>query len=120
MMVVRSSTVVDVPTEQAGHHWADFVRQRLCDRNFVPDEWLVKDNACGVFGSGDVTFEPVSVARMRVTLGAARLVAVRPRYRPGSRKDLSPGGRPSGSLSRLRRDALKLAAGGRPAWDAGR
>ncbi len=68
MIVVRSSTVVDVPIEQAGHHWADFVRQRLSDRNFVPDEWLVKDNACGVFGSGDVTFEPVSVARTRVTL----------------------------------------------------
>jgi len=68
MIVVRSSTVVDVPIEQAGHHWADFVRQRLSDRNFVPDEWLVKDNACGVCGSGDVTFEPVSVARTRVTL----------------------------------------------------
>ncbi len=34
----------------------------------MPDEWLVKDNACGVLGSGDVTFEPVSVARTRVTL----------------------------------------------------
>jgi hypothetical protein len=68
MIVVRSSTVVDVPIEQAGHHWADFVRQRLSDRNFVPDEWLVKDNACGVFGSGDVAFEPVSVVRTRVTL----------------------------------------------------
>jgi hypothetical protein len=68
MIVVRSSTVVDVPIEQAGHHWADFVRQRLSARNFVPDEWLVKDNACGVCGSGDVAFEPVSVARTRVTL----------------------------------------------------
>jgi len=68
MIVVRSSTVVDVPIEQAGHHWADFVRQRLSDRNFVPDEWLFKDNACGVFGSGDVRFESVSVARTRVTL----------------------------------------------------
>jgi hypothetical protein len=68
MIVVRSSTVVDVPIEEAGHYWTDFVHQRLSDRNFVPDEWLVKDNACGVFGSGDVTFEPVSVARTRVTL----------------------------------------------------
>ena len=68
MIVVRSSTVVDVSIEQAGHHWADFVRQRLSDRNFVPDEWLAKDNACGVFGSGDVIFEPLSVARTRVTL----------------------------------------------------
>jgi len=68
MIVVRAAPVVDVPIEQAGHHWADFVRQRLSDRNFVPDEWLIKDNACGVFGSGDVTFEPVSVARPRVTL----------------------------------------------------
>ena len=68
MIVVRASTVVDVPVEAAGHHWADFVRRRLSDRNFVPDEWLVKDNACGVFGSGDVAFEPVSAARTRVTL----------------------------------------------------
>jgi len=68
MIVARSSTVVDLPIEQAGHHWADFVRQRLADRNFVPDEWLVKDYACGVFGSGDVTFDPVSAARTRVTL----------------------------------------------------
>ena len=44
------------------------MRRRLSDRGFVPDEWLVKDNACGVSGSGDVTFEPVSAARTRVTL----------------------------------------------------
>jgi hypothetical protein len=31
MIVVRSSTVVDVRIEQAGHHWADFVRQWRCD-----------------------------------------------------------------------------------------
>lgn len=68
MIVVRSSTVVDVPIERAGHHGADFVRQRLSYGNFVADERLVKDNACGVFGSGDVTVEPVSVARTRVTL----------------------------------------------------
>ena len=68
MIVVRSSTVVDVPMEQAGRHWADFAPRRLSDRNVVPDEWLVRDNACGVLGSGDVTFEPVSVARTRVTL----------------------------------------------------
>lgn len=64
MIVVCSSTVVEVPIEQAGHHWADFVRQRLSDRDFVPDEWLVKDNSCGVSGSGVVTFQPVSVARL--------------------------------------------------------
>jgi hypothetical protein len=68
MIVVRSSTAVDVPLDQAGRHWADFVRQRLSDRNFVPDEWVVKDNACGVSGNGDVAFEPVSIARTRVTL----------------------------------------------------
>jgi hypothetical protein len=68
MIVVRASTVVDVPLVQAGHHWADFVRQRLSDRNFVPDEWLATDNACGVSGSGDVAFEPVSAVRTRVTL----------------------------------------------------
>jgi len=65
MIVVRSSTVVNEPIEQAGHHWADLVRQRLADRNCVPDEWLVKDNACGVCGSGDVTFEPLSAPRPR-------------------------------------------------------
>lgn len=68
MIVVRSSSVVDVPIEQVGHHWADCMRQRLSDRKFVPDEWLVKNNACGVFGSGDVAFEPASAARTRVTL----------------------------------------------------
>ena len=44
------------------------MRRQLSGHNFVPDEWLSKDNACGVFGSGDVAFEPVSVARTRVTL----------------------------------------------------
>ena len=68
MIVVRASTVVDVPIEQAGQSWADFVRQRLSDRESVPDEWLATDNACGVLGSGDVTFEPVSAGRTRVTL----------------------------------------------------
>jgi hypothetical protein len=68
MIVVHSSTAVDVPIEQAERHWSGFVRQRLSDRNFVPDEWLVKDNACGVLGSGEVVFEPVDTARTRVTL----------------------------------------------------
>jgi hypothetical protein len=68
MIVVHSSTAIDVPIDQAGRQWSDFVRQRLSDRNFVPDEWLVKDNACGVLGSGEVAFEPVDAARTRVTL----------------------------------------------------
>jgi hypothetical protein len=59
MIIVRSSTVVDVPLELAGQHWADHARTRLHDHDAVPDEWLVKDNACGMLGSGDVVLEPV-------------------------------------------------------------
>jgi hypothetical protein len=80
MIIVRSSTVVDVPLELAGQHWADYARKRLHDHDSVPDEWLVKDKACGMSGSGDVAFEPVSAARTRVTL--AVLVEVDPSH-PG-------------------------------------
>ena len=68
MIVVRHSVVVDEPVERAGYLWADFVRHRIADHGFVPDEWLEVDNACGVMGSGDVAFEAVSVARTRVSL----------------------------------------------------
>lgn len=68
MIVVRHSVVVDEPLERAGHLWADFVRHRMADRNFMPDEWLEVDNACGVIGSGDVSFEAVSAMRTRVML----------------------------------------------------
>jgi hypothetical protein len=68
MIVVRHSVVIDEPVERAGFLWADFVAHRIADRNFVPDEWIEVDNACGVMGAGDVTFEAVSVARTRVTL----------------------------------------------------
>ena len=44
------------------------MQHRIADRDFVPDEWLEVDNACGVMGAGDVPFEAVSVARTRVTL----------------------------------------------------
>lgn len=68
MIVVRHSVVVDEPVERAGFLWADFVAHRIADRNFVPDEWIEVDNACGVMGAGDVVFEAVSVGRTRVTL----------------------------------------------------
>lgn len=68
MIVVRHAVVVDEPVERAGFLWAEFVAHRLSDRWFVPDEWIQVDNACGVMGAGDVTFESVSVARTRVTL----------------------------------------------------
>ena len=68
MIVVRHSAVIDEPVERAGYLWAEFVRNRISDRSFKPDEWLEVDNACGVMGAGDVTFEAVSVARTRVTL----------------------------------------------------
>ncbi len=68
MIVVRHSVVIDEPVERAGYLWADFVRQRIADHNFVPDEWLEVDNACGVMGAGDVSFEAVGTARSKVTL----------------------------------------------------
>jgi hypothetical protein len=68
VIVVRHSVVVDEPVEQAGHLWADFVARRVNDDDFVPDEWLEVDGACGVMGAGDVHFETVSVARTRITL----------------------------------------------------
>jgi hypothetical protein len=68
MIVVRHSVVIDEPVARAGFLWADFVQHRMADRNFVPDEWLEVDNACGVMGAGDVHFEAVSVGRTRVTL----------------------------------------------------
>jgi hypothetical protein len=68
MIVVRHSVVIDEPVEQAGHLWTDFVRQRVADHNFAPDEWLEVDNACGIMGAGDVSFEAVSVGRTKVTL----------------------------------------------------
>jgi hypothetical protein len=68
MIIVRHSVVIDEPVKRAGFLWADFVQHRIADRGFVPDEWLVVDNACGVMGAGDVAFEAVSVGRTRVTL----------------------------------------------------
>ena len=68
MIVVRHSVVVDEPVERAGFLWADFVAHRIADRNFTPDQWIQVDNACGVMGEGDVTFEAVSVGRTKVTL----------------------------------------------------
>jgi hypothetical protein len=68
MIFVRHSTVIDEPVARAGFLWADFVHHRISDRDFVPDEWLEVDNACGVMGAGDVHFEAVSVSRTRVTL----------------------------------------------------
>jgi uncharacterized membrane protein len=68
VIVVRHSVTIDEPVPQAGSLWGEFVAQRISDRGFVPDEWIQVDNACGVMGSGDVTFEPVSVARTKVTL----------------------------------------------------
>lgn len=68
MIVVRHSIVVDEPVRRAGFLWAEFVAHRISDGEFVPDEWIQVDDACGVMGDGDVTFEPVSVARTKVTL----------------------------------------------------
>jgi hypothetical protein len=68
MIVVRHSVVVDEPVHRAGHLWAEFVRHRVADRDFVADEWLEVDDARGVMGTGDVHFEAVSVARTKVTL----------------------------------------------------
>lgn len=68
MIIVRATSVVDVPIEHAARLWSAYVEHRLMDRGFVPDEWLEIDNACGVMGDGDVGFERVSVARTRVTL----------------------------------------------------
>lgn len=68
MIVVRHAVVVDEPVRRAGSLWADFVAHRSADRDFTPDEWIQVDGASGVMGSGDVTFEAVSVARTRVTL----------------------------------------------------
>jgi hypothetical protein len=68
VIVVRHSVVIDEPVERAGYLWPEFVRHRIAGHDFVPDEWLEVDNACGVMGAGDVAFEAVSVARTRVTL----------------------------------------------------
>ena len=68
MIFVRHSVVIDEPVGQAGFLWADFVQHSISDRDFVPDEWLEVDDACGVMGAGDVHFEAVSVSRTRVTL----------------------------------------------------
>jgi hypothetical protein len=68
MIVVRHSVVVDEPVERAGFLWADFVAHRVADPDFVPDEWIEVDDACGVMGAGDVAFEAVSVGRTKVTL----------------------------------------------------
>lgn len=68
MIIVRASQVADIPLERAGRLWGLYALQRLQDRQFVPDEWFGKDNACGVVGTGDVVIEPVSAARTRVTL----------------------------------------------------
>jgi hypothetical protein len=68
MIVVRHSVVVDEPVERAGYLWADFVRHRIDDPGFAPDEWLEVDDAGGIMGAGDISFEAVSVARSRVTL----------------------------------------------------
>jgi hypothetical protein len=68
MIIVRHSVVIDEPVSRAGHRWTEFVRHRVSDRDFVPDEWLKVNDACGVMGAGDVAFEAVSVGRTRVTL----------------------------------------------------
>ena len=68
MIVVRHSVTIDEPVHLAGSIWGEFVAQRISDRGFVPDAWIQVDNACGVMGDGDVAFEPVSVARTKVTL----------------------------------------------------
>jgi hypothetical protein len=60
--------VIDDPVERVGFLWADFVQHRIADDDFVPDEWLEVDDACGGMGAGDVAFEAVSVGRTRVTL----------------------------------------------------
>jgi uncharacterized membrane protein len=68
VIVVRHSVVVDEPVQRVGSLWGEFVAHRISDRGFMPDEWIQVDNACGVMGDGDVTFESVSVARTKVTL----------------------------------------------------
>jgi hypothetical protein len=68
MIIVRHSLVVDQPVQRAGFLWSDFVAHRISDRDFTPDEWIRVDGARGAMGDGDVAFEPVSVARTRVTL----------------------------------------------------
>jgi uncharacterized membrane protein len=68
VIVVRHCVVVDEPVQQVGFLWSEFVAHRISDREFVPDEWIQVDNACGVMGAGDVVFEPVSRARTKVTL----------------------------------------------------
>lgn len=68
MIVVRHSLVIDEPVQQAGSLWGEFVAHRILDRGFMPDEWIQVDDACGIMGDGDVMFEPLSVARTKVTL----------------------------------------------------
>lgn len=68
MIVVRHSVVVDQPVQRAGHLWADFVAHRLAQEDFVPDEWLDVGRSGPLRGVGEVHFEPVSVARTKVTL----------------------------------------------------
>lgn len=68
MIIVRHSLVIDQPVQRAGFLWSDFVAHRVSDGDFAPDEWIRVEDARGVMGDGDVTFEPVSVARTRVTL----------------------------------------------------
>jgi hypothetical protein len=68
MIIVRHSMVVDQPVQRAGFLWSGFVAHRISDHDFTPDEWIRIDDDRGVMGDGDVTFEPVSVARTKVTL----------------------------------------------------
>jgi hypothetical protein len=68
MIIVRHSAVVDQPVQRAGFLWSDFVAHRISDPGFAPDEWIRIDDDRGIMGDGDVTFEPVSVARTKVTL----------------------------------------------------
>ena len=68
MIVVRHSVVVEVPVTQAGYLWADFVRRRLAEPEFVPDEWLHAGDPGDAAGTGDVHFEADGATRTTVTL----------------------------------------------------
>jgi hypothetical protein len=71
MIIVRSSIVVEVPLELAAQHWADNAPKRLHDGDSVPDEWLVRGNACRMSCSGEVVFEPFSTARARAAFSVS-------------------------------------------------
>ena len=68
MIVVRHSVAVEEPVTRVGYLWADFVRRRLAEQGFVPDEWLHAGDPGDAAGSGDVHFEADGAARTTVTL----------------------------------------------------